>query len=162
MRGEVNYMAENETIKLLDVNQILTDFEGKPLRAVDISFAEVTEQLKTVDTDKWVELIQDLIKKDEPVMLKTVLLRYLASANISAADISDDEKAIVYSAGNLIGMHNSKEPVELVPKHYDLIKRLVDNGKIKQQGQLIDLYALVTSQQAKAMVDAAKNKETKE
>ena len=45
----------------------------------------------------------------------------------------------------------------------EFIKELVDNGKIKQQGQLIDLYPSVeTSQQVKIMVDAAKNKEVKE
>ena len=130
-------MAKEGTNKLLDIRQVLTDFEGKPLK-----FQEVDGQ----------------VLADRPdTTLKHVLLRALASANNSSANLTDAEKMNVYDAGKFIGIHQGSDPVELNQQQYDVIKKIIDNGKVKVQNQEIDLFTLVEQQQIKQMVDAAEN-----
>ena len=129
-------MAKNNN-KLLDIRQVLTDFEDKPL--------------KFQETDG-----QEL--KDRPdTTLKHIILRLLASANNSSATLSDTDKMNAYDAGVFIGVHQGNDPVELNQQQYDVIKKIVDNGKVKVQNQEIDLLTLIEQQQTKRMIDSAEN-----
>lgn len=130
-------MSEN-TNKLLDIRQVLTDFEGKPLK-----FQETADQ----EVKNWPD-----------TTLKHLLLRALASGNNSVANLSDAEKMNVYDAGVFIGVHQGPDPVELNQQQYDVLKKIIDNGKIKVQGgQEIDLFTLIEQQQVKRLIDKAEH-----
>lgn len=128
-------MAKKGKNKELDARIKYTNFEGKPI--------------------KWQEE-KGQKQEDQPqATLKHVLLRYISFANDSAAKLTDEEKVHVYEAGRIIGMAGGE--FELTQQQYDVVKKIVDNGKVKTpQGQESDLLSLVIHQHTKEVINNAK------
>ena len=112
-------------MKKLDLSQVIKTFEGKPFREGDEKSAEMT--------------------------LKRVILTYLRSAN--QMGINPDEEITAYETG--IKIASCEKECELSSKEYDLVKKLADNAKIKQQGQEQDIFGVEIKVQVKKMVDEA-------
>jgi hypothetical protein len=83
--------------------------------------------------------------------LKDVLLGYLGSAHLMG--LTPMEEGYAYELGVLVG--TAAGEVALEPHQYDLLKKLVDSGKVKNGSEMQPLFSIVVAQQAKRMVDAA-------
>jgi hypothetical protein len=100
---------------------------------------------------------QPLKDGERTLTLKDILLAYLSQGHLMG--LTPAEEGTAYGVGAKVGV--GKGTVELETVEYDLLKKVCDSGKIKQQGQEVPLFSLVVSQQVKQLVDAAKTKEDK-
>jgi len=111
----------------LDINQILKTFDGKPMR-------------------------EGMGEKAPKLTLKRVLLIYLQSAG--KMNLNPDEETTAYETGIVIGASEGK--TTLTTRQYDLIKKLADYGKIKNQsGQEDEIFGIEVRMQIKEIVDKA-------
>jgi len=106
---------------------------------------DISQTMKTFDGEQ-------IKSGDENLTLKTVLLTYLSQAQ--SMNLSPEEQGKAYASGVLIGT-TSKNTVTLEQTNYDVIKKMMDYGKIKQGQNEAHVYNLLIHQQARNMVDAA-------
>jgi len=126
-------MSKKESKKGLDAAAVFVGFEDEPL--------------------KWSEF-EGQKKEDRPdATLRHILLRYISFAGSSNANLSDDEKMHAYEAGRVIGVAEGR--FELTQQQYDVVKKIVDDGKIKGGGQVDELFSVVFQQQAKNLINEA-------
>lgn len=109
--------------------------------------------MKSLDLSQPLKLFtgEPIQNGQEDLTLKDVLLTYLMS--VHQMGMSQDDQATLYGVGFIIGP--TQGAVELEQKQYDALKRMVDRGAIRTQAGDQAIYAIVVSQQAKDMVDAA-------
>jgi hypothetical protein len=87
--------------------------------------------------------------------LKNALLGYLASAHLMG--LSTPEEATAYEVGILVG--TAKGDVTLEQNQYDVLKKLVDSGKLRQGQVESPVWPITVSQQTKRLVDGAEKVE---
>ena len=117
-------------MKLLDLAHELTGLDGEPI-------------------------IKDA-KTKEVMTLRDVLLSYIASAN--QMGVKEHERGILFDIGMKIGTESGQLP--LSQSEYDAIKRLTDDGTVKNERGAQYIYGFVVSEQAKKIVNAAENEST--
>src|SRR4051794_20918439 len=86
--------------------------------------------------------------------LRGVLLTYVSQAH--AMGLTPVEEGNAFDLGMRLGA--CKESSVVFEQHqYDLLKKIVDNGKVQmaQDHKQVPLFSVVISQQAKRLVDAA-------
>src|SRR4051794_3485772 len=115
-------------MKSLDTSTVLLSFEGKPIpNGKEKDGTEI------------------------PMTLKDVLLSYLSQGQ--AMGLNAMEMGRAYKLGMLIG--GSTKVVTLQQPDYDLLKKLCDDGNLRQGQEMMPRFSLVISQQAKELIDAA-------
>lgn len=115
----------------LNVNAVLTTFEGKEMR--------------------WDE------SPDSPVFtLRDAILRYVRLA--PAMGLNDQDQDVAYAIGMAVGSHpaDSDQPLGLTKQQYRTLLRLVQNGKVKRPGSPDEyVWGIEVRIQAKNLVESA-------
>jgi len=111
----------------------------------------LNQMLKTFDSKNMKEGVDE---SSPDFLLKTVLLSYLSNGH--AMGLSCPEMGIAYAVGMKVGV--AKDTVELEQAEYDVLKKLCDHGQITGQGGPQYLFNLIINQQAKNMIDEARDK----
>lgn len=124
--------------KRINLDRVFKSFEGEDI----IETPEVKDAKGTVT------------KEATKFTLKKMLLSYVRASQ--GMDTKPEEQTLMYEIGVKIG--TTEGLIDLKQNEYDLIKKLVDNGKITdRQGQKLDLWDLEKSQQLKGIIDSAEN-----
>ncbi len=113
--------------KSLDVSQVLKDFEGKPYQTKD---SDGTVHDRT---------------------LREILLAYCANGH--AMSLTPEEEGVVFAV--VLRLGNANGVVTFEQREYNVLKKIVDNGKIGKPPQDQYLFVLPITHQVRQMVDAA-------
>jgi hypothetical protein len=117
---------------LIGINEVLKTFEGEAVQDGDPAKGPT-----------------------KPLTIKRALTNYIINCNLMGT--TGIEQAIAYDIGIL--MQSSKyNDLAITQGQYDLIKRLVDNNKVKEES----FYSCLVNQQLKRLIDNAENVPDKE
>lgn len=117
--------------KILKLDTVLTDFNDTPLQHEDQS----------------------------ALTLRKALLQYLGLAHLMG--VSGVEELSLYFIGRKIGKAPVDGTVTLDIQDYNLLKKLVDTGKVTVNGQPQSIFKLVAAQQLRVLLDEAENDKDK-
>lgn len=124
--------------KRINLDQVFKTFEGE-----DIIETPEVKDAKGVVT-----------KEVTKFTLKKMLLSYVRASQ--GMETKPEEQTLMYEIGIKIG--GAEGLIDLKQSEYDLIKKLVDNGKVKDRdGQMVDFWDLEKAQQLKLIIDGAQN-----
>lgn len=87
-----------------------------------------------------------------PVLLKTIVLSYLRQSD--RMGLTDAEQSTAYEAG--LAISHGENPVVLTSAQYNVIKKLADNGKMKDgSGAESNMFPMEVRFGAREMIDSA-------
>ena len=96
-----------------------------------------------------------IVENEIPLTLKKILLEYIGLAH--AMNITGPEEFTLYSIGKKIGKPAGDDFIALELQDFNLLKKIVDSGKITVNGQQQPIFKLVISQQVRVLLEEVEN-----